>query len=205
MNKKLQFFSLVSFILTFFVAVSVAFANTVTVNLENINDLAPPISGMQFYFLDNDEFGYPLETDRATFKSDFSVELGSAVGNHNGWELYPLLKIQDNKDYARGMSFFSKAMVASLAPGNGVFAVMSSENTAFAIDISTVELYDFQGDYGEIIPPDLYEVTELFDDNKNQTVTIAFAPAPVPVPGALWLLGSGVVGLISVRRRCKKI
>jgi hypothetical protein len=28
--------------------------------------------------------------------------------------------------------------------------------------------------------------------------------APVPIPGAVWLLGSGLIGLIGIRRRFKK-
>jgi uncharacterized membrane protein len=29
-------------------------------------------------------------------------------------------------------------------------------------------------------------------------------PAPVPIPGAVWLLGSGLIGLVGIRRRFKQ-
>lgn len=32
----------------------------------------------------------------------------------------------------------------------------------------------------------------------------AVAPAPIPIPGAVWLLGSGLVGLVGLRKKYKK-
>jgi hypothetical protein len=33
---------------------------------------------------------------------------------------------------------------------------------------------------------------------------VAASPAPVPIPAAAWLLGSGLIGLVGIRRRLKK-
>ncbi|MBW1644914.1 MAG: PEP-CTERM sorting domain-containing protein, partial [Deltaproteobacteria bacterium] len=33
------------------------------------------------------------------------------------------------------------------------------------------------------------------------SVTVSFNGSQVPVPGALWLLGSGLLGLVGIRRR----
>ncbi|WP_083455725.1 VPLPA-CTERM sorting domain-containing protein [Desulfosarcina cetonica] len=38
-------------------------------------------------------------------------------------------------------------------------------------------------------------------DYADDQLDIPFAAAPVPVPAAVWLLGSGLLGLASLRRR----
>jgi hypothetical protein len=42
------------------------------------------------------------------------------------------------------------------------------------------------------------------DDETIWVDNIKFEGSPVPVPGAVWLLGSGLVGLVGLRRRSKK-
>jgi hypothetical protein len=64
---------------------------------------------------------------------------------------------------------------------------------------------------GGYINPAANELTDingevLFNNYNTQewylTVTPdTIAPAPVPIPGAIWLLGSGILGLIGVRRK----
>ena len=39
---------------------------------------------------------------------------------------------------------------------------------------------------------------------QGQSATIGFETAAVPVPGALWLLGSGLLGLAGLRRKVKR-
>jgi hypothetical protein len=39
--------------------------------------------------------------------------------------------------------------------------------------------------------------------NAQFNLTAAPAPAPVPVPAAVWLFGSGLLGLVGVARRKK--
>lgn len=41
--------------------------------------------------------------------------------------------------------------------------------------------------------------------NYNAQFNLSAAPAPVPVPAAVWLLGSGLVGLVGVARRRKNV
>lgn len=43
-----------------------------------------------------------------------------------------------------------------------------------------------------------YGELPAYADNQ---LNIPFAAAPVPIPGALWLLGSGLLGLMGIRRR----
>ena len=44
-----------------------------------------------------------------------------------------------------------------------------------------------------------------FNDNSkhidHMDLVVALRPSPVPVPGAVWLLGSGLLGLVGIRRR----
>ncbi|NPV04897.1 MAG: hypothetical protein HPY67_09215 [Syntrophaceae bacterium] len=44
----------------------------------------------------------------------------------------------------------------------------------------------------------------LFSDGGPRTYSINVEGNPVPIPGALWLLGSGLLGLVAFRRRFKK-
>jgi hypothetical protein len=42
------------------------------------------------------------------------------------------------------------------------------------------------------------------DDLRLAKLDVTVNGAPVPIPGALWLLGSGLIGLVTLRRRMKK-
>ena len=42
-----------------------------------------------------------------------------------------------------------------------------------------------------------------YDLTLNGVVTLAGAPAPIPIPAAVWLFGSGLLGLVGVARRRK--
>lgn len=46
--------------------------------------------------------------------------------------------------------------------------------------------------------------SSLLDNHDDLLVRITATAAPVPIPAAFWLLGSGLVGLIGIRRRYKK-
>ncbi len=41
-------------------------------------------------------------------------------------------------------------------------------------------------------------------DNDNLDLVVALRANPVPIPGAFWLLGSGLLGLVGIRRRPSK-
>jgi len=80
------------------------------------------------------------------------------------------------------------------------YSVQASENVrivGFGDDWISV---DFGGDAG------LQWKTE--DDSpttEEEYFSITFTTgAPVPIPGAVWLLGSGLVGLVGIRRKFKK-
>jgi hypothetical protein len=48
-----------------------------------------------------------------------------------------------------------------------------------------------------------YVRMNLFKD-QNFSIHVQDQIRPVPIPGALWLLGSGLVGLVGIRRRVAK-
>ena len=69
-------------------------------------------------------------------------------------------------------------------------ATPEASGYTFALDIPFTYVVPFTaGDHGTF---------EIF------TRSIAQTTAPVPIPGAMWLLGSGLVGLVGIRRRFQK-
>ena len=46
-----------------------------------------------------------------------------------------------------------------------------------------------------------YQNTIMFPDLIQTKVGNAYQLSPVPIPGAVWLLGSGLIGLIGIRRK----
>jgi hypothetical protein len=93
-------------------------------------------------------------------------------------------------------------MNTNLAPADGLFVTMESANTDFAIDLGSFEFYDFSGQYGEIITVPFLATQTV--DAAGSHVLVDFAPSAVPIPGAVWLLGSGLLGLVTIRRRRAK-
>jgi hypothetical protein len=54
------------------------------------------------------------------------------------------------------------------------------------------------------LPHHQFASREYTDSLLIPYLSVTTAAAPVPIPGALWLLGSGLIGLIGIRRRFKK-
>lgn len=49
-----------------------------------------------------------------------------------------------------------------------------------------------------------YSVGKLGDEDYDDMMYLVAKVEPVPIPAAAWLLGSGLIGLVAVRRRMKK-
>jgi len=64
----------------------------------------------------------------------------------------------------------------------------------------SVSLYGLTGNNGTVVPVQLYDLSDNLTLKADGTLTTGTA-SPVPVPAALWLFGSGVLGLAGVGRR----
>jgi len=64
---------------------------------------------------------------------------------------------------------------------------------------ATIDLYFYSN---PVLPEDVVEFS-VYTDNASQVDAfgVAFYPTPVPVPAAVWLLGSGIAGLMGIHRR----
>lgn len=200
--KKFRMIILMSFCLIAFGAP--AFANMVTVELQDLGGVQ--ISGFQLYFLEPDgNFDFPVETNWETFEMDFDYDWDAAQTRQNFWDLLSAISTDDRGtpgddnddiDYAKGIGGAASSLNANLSLVEGALITMSSLNTTFGINIDDPKnaFWDFGGTDGEVIH---LNITEEWTLDGNQIVTVS----NVPIPGAVWLLASGLIGFIGLKRR----
>jgi hypothetical protein len=108
-------------------------------------------------------------------------------------------------NYAPGMFAFGGWFdLQPGGPGSGINMYINDDNT-FVISIpSTAEgqFYGFVAD-GTFTGVRLEDALGVGGFQETY-YAIDVAMAPVPIPGAAWLLGSGLLGLVAIRRRFKK-
>ena len=87
----------------------------------------------------------------------------------------------------------------------GATTITLSNNTNFVLGVTWDGGATYWGDtdFAPQSSPDSYLI--LFDGMDGQRprsgVTLAIDLAPIPVPPAVWLFGSGLLGLVAVARR----
>ena len=153
-----------------------AFVYTIDIKLplSVIIDPAEKIGGLEFTVK-------PSNSDLVHSNADLGYELGDAIPapppGHWIFETYTgdyCAVYDDYQDYS-GLSD-----IAPMLPGR-IITITS----AIELDFDALVFYDFSG---KLVPGDYFS-------------SEGFQLAPVPIPGALFLLGSGLIGLIAVRRK----
>lgn len=75
--------------------------------------------------------------------------------------------------------------------------------------------YTFAAQVGDVLGVNMLTVAGIYlgeGSAKGEAITeatsfftLSVAPNPVPIPGAIWLFGSGFLGLVGVRRKMKRV
>ncbi len=198
---------------TFLIALSVtifftlsANANTTNIYLEGLATSGITLSGFQFKFIDDNDYGWPVEKeiDDAVFppteKNDFSVLFGPGMVYPNFWDRQSLTReVTPKKTLARGFFGFSDYDDLGNTLVDGLFMTMGSSNTIFSIDPPSFLFWSY-GTTDITVYEDVFDFqvkTEILNDIINVTVDFN----PVPIPSTLLLLGGGILALISGNRR----
>ena len=205
MKKILNF---VGVLLLFFTLPVTVIANTVTIKFDSIYSSGILVGAMQMGFDDHDQYGFPFLSDAGdpfaesdlTYRHNFGDEgiWNNSVMESN-WYLESLEEKNSNTGItsARGYVIYCGEVNDAYALHDGRIAELSSNNTNFRIDLSSIQVFDF---VDTATPISELVVTESFSGDNHQIVTIS----SVPIPGAVWLLGSGLIGLAGIRRRYAK-
>ena len=177
--------------------VPAASANTVTVMIDGIDPLE--IGTLQLFHYEPDStYGWPVDNDSGSFPpyQDFDVTVGSAITYPDYWNVDTLIEVQGTVDYARGIAFGATILDPVNALVDGTLVTLVSNDTFFGVNPDD----DRNLAWGMASEPlTIYISAEWQGD--NQIVTISAEPPIIPIPGTLLLLGSGLAGLLGLRRR----
>ncbi len=122
---------------------------------------------------------------------------------------YAVLKFTDN--FVINRSGADLAVFEKSGPGdeepvsmtiNGITNIYPTYATVYpSISVARINLDDFNIPSGGVVNIIQANAVEGWDTDYNVFGAINNISAPVPIPGAVWLLASGLLGLLGVRRR----
>ncbi len=162
-------------------ATDVSFGDIVTLELNWINDSIVSPTGGSTLFL-NSAFGNTMTfsiIDPATMTDRLSLTNNPIPGSGN----YPTAHFTDGVIDGFELNWFDVTPSSALGGGWSIFfttGLVTSDQTGEIF----FEIYDDSA------------TGDWFEGSMN-------LPAAVPVPGAIWLFGSGLLGLLGIRRKMK--
>ena len=145
--------------------------------------------------------GVDVEDNGVLFDATFANQSWTTAGGDIGLrtETFADLGLQQLKDILQVEQTASRYNgLTDPCTGHSTFCslVVATHTT-----VDSVKGRDFEAS-GAFSP--LQDTTWLFDDNSGQSVYVKWEQqAAVPVPAAVWLFGSGLLGLIGIARRKK--
>lgn len=158
------------------------------------------------------EIGFSLASDATDIKvwtdsylSGTNFDPITAVWRQNGSDYHVVDQNDDNAFIAPGQTWYDSGLqFASLPAGNYMFTISTYINYAKGAYLSEGFAYDSQtpiplSNWNQ--PAGHYGMGTFYEVHLSGVDTAQNNTAPTPIPGAVWLMGSGLVGLIGARRK----
>lgn len=170
---------------TFMLATSAATATTIWTPTNMDTDF------IQFDFAGNSDAGAGISTNGGILAlfddSDTAFANALVIGEDGGQVVFT-----DNTDGSWNAAFFN---VGGIAGGS----ITLSGDNSFSLGMDWGNGYVGDSNASLLSSPDTYLV--VFDGVDKSGNTLAVDLAPVPVPAAVWLFGTGLLGIVGVARR----
>ena len=115
-----------------------------------------------------------------------------------GWNVSSLATLGGGSVlYVDGYRYEVGGNVINLGPG----MVFSLDYNVMPFTIFSIDLIDNTREWSQYDPDAYYIVESTYQGSPLYT---AYGTAAVPIPAAAWLLGSGLLGFVAIRRRMRK-
>ena len=131
----------------------------------------------------------------------------------NPWKGWLDLTVTNNGNEAWGDFHFGIFQIPGQGPVDNVDFIVTTPyeptsttqsglSWSLGSDGSTLDLYF----YSDPVLPTETAYFKVYTDNTTDQVNfgVFYYPTAVPIPSAVWLLGSGLIGLIGFRRKCRE-
>ena len=198
MKKRLCY---ITVLLLFALSTTVS-ANMVTIKLDGIFASGVNVGALQMGF--DTQYDFPFLSDDNDPFTPKDISWDHDFGDEGIWD-NPIMSdnwyLEALEDYnpatgialADGFSIYCGSDNEAFALHDGSIAELSSVDTTFRIDLSSIQVFNFV-DTANPIPG--INFTEVINGN-NQIITIS----AVPIPPACWLFGFGLIGMLGIRRK----